>query len=274
MASGKAVSTTSSSATNWARRPKDMSSDKTENSTEKSLKRFEGKVSLITGAAGDLGSTTARLFSEEGARLVLFDLPSTEPKLKQLVTELLSLGSPAVIYVCGDVTNVEDVKKSVQRSVDELGEIDILFNNAGIFPIAPLQQTDEAMFKRVQDINVYGVFLMMKYASNQMIESGKGGVIINMSSYAGLMAFDAAFAYCASKFAVSGMTRAAAKSLAKHNIRVCALGPYALEGSMTDQGIEAMAKAAGWLCGVCSHVHICMQWRSQEKNFTEAKFIH
>ncbi|XP_065918814.1 uncharacterized oxidoreductase TM_0325-like [Dysidea avara] len=184
------------------------------------------------------------LFSEEGARLVLFDLPSTEPKLKQLVTELLSLGSPAVIYVCGDVTNVEDVKKSVQRSVDELGEIDILFNNAGIFPIAPLQQTDEAMFKRVQDINVYGVFLMMKYASNQMIESGKGGVIINMSSYAGLMAFDAAFAYCTSKFAVSGMTRAAAKSLAKHNIRVCALGPYALEGSMTDQGIEAMAKAA------------------------------
>ena len=66
-------------------------------SSEKRLKRFEGKVALITGGAGDLGSTTARLFSEEGARLVLFDLPSTEPNLKQLVTELLSLGRPAVI---------------------------------------------------------------------------------------------------------------------------------------------------------------------------------
>ena len=78
--------------------------------------RFEGKVALITGAAGALGSTTARLFSQEGALLILCDLPSTEPKLQQLVTELLSLGSPAVICICGDLTNVEDVKKSVQRS--------------------------------------------------------------------------------------------------------------------------------------------------------------
>ena len=224
--------------------------------TEKRFKRFEGKVALITGGAGDLGSTTARLFSEEGARLVLFDLPSTEPTLKQLETELLSLGSPAVIHVCGDVTNVEDVKKAVQRSVDELGGIDILFNNAAILPAAPLQLTDEAMFKKVQDINVYGAFLMMKYVSNWMIESGKEGVIVNMSSFGGIMAFDVAFAYCASKFAVSGMTRAAAKSLAKHNIRVCALAPSALEGTLADQCFEEAAKiliskektkSGGWL---------------------------
>ena len=75
--------------------------------SEKRLKRFEEKVVLITEGAGDLGSTTARLFSKEGARLVLFDLPSTESKLKQLVKEL---GSTAVTYVCGDVSNVEDVR--------------------------------------------------------------------------------------------------------------------------------------------------------------------
>jgi len=86
-------------------------------------KRFEEKVVLITGAAGDLGSTTARLFSELGARVMLFDLPSTEPKLKELVTELLSLGSPAVKFATGDVSNIDDVKKSVQRCVDELGGI-------------------------------------------------------------------------------------------------------------------------------------------------------
>jgi len=215
-----------------------MSSD----TKEKRLKRFGGKVVLITGGAGDLGNTTARLFAEEGARLVLFDLPSTEPKLKQLVTELLSLGSLAVIYVCGDVTNVEDVKKAVQSSVDEFGGIDILFNNAGILSTGPLQLTDEAMFKKVQDVNVYGIFLMMKYVSNRMIESGKGGIIINMSSVGGLLGFDVAFAYCASKFAISGMTRAAAKSLARHNIRVCALAPSYLEGTLADQCIEDMAK--------------------------------
>ena len=119
-----------------------MSSEKG-SADQKRSKRFEGKVALIAGGAGALGSTTARLFSQEGARLVLCDLPSAEPKLKELVTELLSLGSPAVIYVCGDLTNVEDVKKSVQRSVDEFGGIDILFNSAGICPTSPLQLTDD-----------------------------------------------------------------------------------------------------------------------------------
>ena len=202
------------------------------------IKRFEEKVALITGGAGDLGSTTARLFAREGARLVLLDLPSTEPKLKQLVTELLSLGSPAVIYVCGDVSDVEDVKKAVQHSVDELGEIDILFNNAGIALTGSLQQTSEEDFKKTQDVNVYGAFLMMKYVSIRMIGAGKGGVIVSTSSYAGVIANESLLAYTASKFAISGMTRAAAKGLAKNNIRVCAIAPYMLEGHLIDDAID------------------------------------
>ena len=150
-----------------------------------------------------------------------------------------------MIYVCGDVSNVEDVKKFVQRGMDEFGGIDILFNTAAMLLPVPLELTDDVMFKRVQDVNVYGVFLTMKYASNQMIESGKGGVIINMSSFGGLRGFENAFAYCASKFAVSGMTRAAAKSLAKHNIRVCALAPWALEGNMANECVEGVAKVTG-----------------------------
>ena len=211
-------------------------------------KRFEGKIVLITGAAGDLGSTTARLFSELGACVMLLDLPSTEPKLKELVTELLSLGSPAVTYVSGDVSNIDDVKKSVQRCVDELGGIHILFNNAAILPVGPLELTEEEMFKKAQDVIVYGGFLMMKYVSNEMIKCGKGGVIINMSSTAAIQALEGAFAYTTAKFAVNGMTRAAAKSLAKHNIRVCAIAPYALEGKMAKQASEDMAKLSGMLC--------------------------
>jgi len=211
-------------------------------SSDKRMKRFEGKVALITGAAGDLGSTMARLFSEEGARLVLYDLPTTESKLKQQVTDL---GCPGVIYVCGDVTNVEDVKKSVQRGVDEFGGIDILINNAGISgnPTS-LQEIDEAMFKKIQDVNVYGTFLMMKYVSNEIIKAGKGGVIVNISSICGLMGFDKGLAYCASKFAICGMTRAAAKSLARNNIRVCAVAPHLIEGSMTDSAVNYLAEVA------------------------------
>jgi len=212
----------------------------------KSLKRFEGKIALITGGAGDVGSTTARLFAAEGARLVLFDLPNTEPSLNQLVTELLSLGSPAVIYVCGDITNVEDVKKLVQRSVDELGGIDILFNNAGIALPGSLQQTSEEDFKKTQDVNVYGAFLMMKYASMRMIEAGKGGVIVSTSSYAGMIGSESLLAYTASKFAINGMTRAAAKSLAKNNIRVCAIAPYMLDGHLINDTIDNLvAKMKG-----------------------------
>ena len=219
-----------------------MSLGKDVNFEEPLQRRFKGKTVLITGAAGGVGSETARAFSKEGARLVLCDLPSTEPKLKQLVTVLLSLGSPTVIYVCGDVTSVEDVKKSVQHGVDKLGGIDILLNSAGIAPVAPLQLTDEAMFKTVQDVNVYGTFLMMKYTSNQMIKSEKGGVIINMSSFLGMKGGDPLFAYTASKFAVSGMTRAAAKSLAKHNIRVCAIAPHMLEGDLADKVNDDLAE--------------------------------
>lgn len=209
---------------------------------ERRTQKFKGKTVLITGAAGDLGSTVGRAFSEQGARIVLCDLAGTEPKLKQLTTELLSLGSPAVIYASVDVSVVEDVKKCVETAVKEFGDIDILINNAGICcDVEPVQESDEAVFKRMQDVNVYGVFLMMKYVSNKMIESGKGGMIINMSSIAGLKGGPFIFSYVASKFAVSGMTRAAAKSLGKHNIRVNALAPGYIEGSMADRILREIA---------------------------------
>ena len=197
------------------------------------IQKFKGKTVLITGAAGDLGSTTARAFSEQGAQIVLCDLAGTEPKLQQLTTELLSLGSPAVISISIDVSNVEDVKRCVEKAVKEFKNIDILFNNAGICcEVEPVQSTDEEVFRRTQDVNVYGVFLMMKYVSNTMIESGKGGVIVNSSSIAGLRGGPLLFSYVASKFAVSGMTKAAAKSLAKYNIRVNAIAPFYIEGNM------------------------------------------
>ena len=227
--------------TTWERPRRKFSFNEKEIQTQ-ALKRFEGKSVLITGGAGDLGSTTARLFSEQGARIVLCDLASTEAKLKQLTTELLSLGSPSVIYASVDVANIEDVKKCVQLAVEEFGGIDILFNtHAFLGTINPVHETDELIFKKVQDTNVYGTFLMMKYVSNKMIESGRGGVICNTSSFTGVMANPFAFPYITSKFAINGMSRAAARSLAKYNIRVNSLAPGVLEGGLADHGHEAIA---------------------------------
>ena len=178
---------------------------------------------------------------------MLCDLATTESKLKKLIVELQSLGSPASIYAIVDVTNLEDVKKCVKRAVEEFGGIDILLNIAAHSDKSQLAaildsiaETDEENFKRTQDVNVYGVFLMMKYAAKEMIEAGKGGVIINMSSVNGLHASPYVFSYTASKFAVNGMTRAAAKSLGMHKIRVNAVAPFILEGRTVDEFFKAL----------------------------------
>ena len=206
-------------------------------------KRFEGKTVLITGAAGDIGSTTAKAFSQQGAQIVLCDLAITEPKLKQLTMELLSLGSPAVTYISADVTNVDDVKNCVEKTVGEFKNIDVLFNNAAIcWDVEPVQNADEEVFRQTHNVNVYGIFLMMKYVSNKMIESGRGGVIVNTSSVAGVKGPEYLFSYAASKFAVIGMTKAGAKSLAKHNIRVNAIAPYHIHGSMGNNVAKVIAE--------------------------------
>ena len=209
------------------------------------LRRFEGKIVIITGAAGDLGSTITRCFAEEGARLVLCDLPTTEHKLKKLIPELQSLGSPASIYAIFDISNLEGVKKCVKRAVEEFGGIDILINNAIhntelVAALDSVEETDEEDFKRTQDVNVYGAFLMMKYVIKEMIEASKGGVIINMSSIHGLHATPYLFSYNVSMFAVNGMTRAAAKSLGMHKIRVNAVAPFILEGGKVDDFFKAL----------------------------------
>ena len=218
-------------------------------SASQAQRRFEGKSVIITGAAGDLGSTTARCFAEQGALLVLCDLAITEPKLKELTAELESLGSPVAIYAIVDVSNPEDVKKCVALAAEKFGGIDILFNNAvyrskslgkSVASVNPVHETDDEDFKNTQDVNVYGVFLMMKYVVNKMIESGKGGAIVNTSSISGLAATPYLFSYATLKFAIGGMTRSAAKSLGMHKIRVNAIAPFVLEGSMADGFFKAV----------------------------------
>ena len=203
---------------------------------------FKDKTVVITGGAGDIGINTASAFAHKGATVVLVDLPHTESDLSAKCKELVKTGAPSAEYVTCDVTKEEDVKSMVKSITDKVGRIDIFFNNAGVQgTLRPLHQQDDKEFRKVVDVNIYGVFLGMKYVSKAMIESGKGGVIVNTASLAGLLGPANMAAYAASKFAVVGMTKTAAKDLAMHGIRVCAIAPGILEGKMWGTQIRGNA---------------------------------
>jgi NAD(P)-dependent dehydrogenase (short-subunit alcohol dehydrogenase family) len=192
-------------------------------------RRFEGKVAVITGAAGGIGRATVERFAREGASVVAVDLPGTA--LDEAVAAAESEGASA-IAIPADVTRAADVERYVSAARDRFGRIDAFFNNAGIEGwIGPLLSYPEDQFDRVLAVNVKGVWLGMKYVAPIMAANG-GGAIVNTASVAGLTGTPGIIAYGASKHAVVGMTRTAALELAPIRIRVCAVCPSPIETRM------------------------------------------
>ena len=183
---------------------------------------FAGKTIMITGGAGDIGQATAHRFADNGAAVALVDL--NEAKMADVAQELEGYNVPIGTFRC-DVTAYDDVALAFAGALQQFGRINYVFNNAGYqgaFAKTPEYPEDD--FQKVIDINVVGVFHVLKAAAQHLRESG-GGAIVNMASYAGVVGPPNMLAYSASKFAVIGITQTAAKDLAPYGIRVNSLSP-------------------------------------------------
>ncbi len=174
--------------------------------------RLDGKVCVITGAASGIGAETARLFGEQGARVVGVDL---DP------------GSEGELAIQADVTDEEQVRGMYARARERLGRIDVLFNNAGISPeddTSVLETTLEA-WQRVQDVNLRSVFLCCKHGIPHLLEAG-GGSVINTASFVAVMGSAVSqISYTASKGGVLALSRELGVELARRGVRVNALCP-------------------------------------------------
>jgi 3alpha(or 20beta)-hydroxysteroid dehydrogenase len=181
--------------------------------------RLDGKVALITGGARGMGKSHVRHFVAEGARVVLGDVLDD-----QGAHVAAKLGEQSCRYVHLDVTSETDWDAAVTLTTGAFGQLDVLVNNAGVLLFAPIADMPLADFRRVLEVNAVGCWLGMKAVIAPMTKAG-GGSIVNISSVEGIAGAAGLSAYSASKFAVRGLTKAAAQELGKLGIRVNSVHP-------------------------------------------------
>ena len=214
--------------------------------------RLEGKVAAITGGASGFGAGAARRFVREGANVVIGDI---QIEAGQAVAD--ELGDACVFIKC-DVTIEDEVAALVDTAVSNFGQLDIMYNNAGVVgAVGPIATTPAEEWNKTMDIHVNGVFYGCKHAARVMTPRGTGS-IVNMSSEAGISGGRGPHAYAAAKHAIIGITKNVAVELAQHNIRVNAISPTgmatamvaALSGDMHDiKGTEERLAAESPLKG-------------------------
>ena len=201
------------------------------------MDRLEGKVAVITGATGGIGSAAARLFAEEGARLALVDLD--EMALQETVR---SIGEDRASYTVADVTQPDQTQGYIDAAVNRWGGIDVMLANAGIEgSVSPIPDYPIDVFDRVMAVNVRGVWLGIKYVVPVMRQRGGGSIVIT-SSAAGISGTPDMSAYNTSKHAVIGLMRTAALEGAPSGIRVNTVNPAPIETRMM-RSIEEMRAA-------------------------------
>lgn len=187
--------------------------------------RLEGKTALITGAASGMGRVASIMFAREGANVIAADIDEQGLGVTAGLVREAAHGS--VLPVLGDVSADGDVESWVRAGISEYGKIDVLYNNAGIFPDADrsVVEMDERTYQRVMDVNLKGTMLCCKHVIPEMVKSG-GGSVINVASFVALVGCTVPQdAYTASKGAVLALTKSLAVQFGRHNVRVNAICP-------------------------------------------------
>jgi 3alpha(or 20beta)-hydroxysteroid dehydrogenase len=195
--------------------------------------RLDGKVALITGGARGMGKSHARYFVAEGARVVIGDVLDERGE-----AVAAKLGPDACRYVHHDVTSENEWAAAVRATVDAFGRLDVLVNNAGVLSPATIAEMPLADFRRVLDVNLVGCWLGIKSVIEPMTAAG-GGSIVNISSIEGFAGAAGLSAYSASKFAIRGVTRAAAQELGQFGIRVNSVHPGGVMTRMVMESAQA-----------------------------------
>ena len=187
--------------------------------------RLSDKVVLVTGAASGMGRVAVRMFAQQGAKVVAADV--AEAGLAETVAEADEAHRDAILPVVGDVTVSDDVARMVAAGVERFGKLNVLYNNAGIMPEADTSvvETDEAVWERVLEVNLKGVYLCCKHGVPALQATG-GGSIVNIASFVALMGCTVPQdAYTASKGGVLSLTKSLAVQYGPHGIRANAICP-------------------------------------------------
>jgi len=195
------------------------------------------RVALVTGAARGIGRAVALRLAKDGLNVAVNDLPST-PGLEDVVREIESKGRRS-LALPADVSHEVEVERTIRQVVDKLGSLDVMIANAGVIIFQSFLDTSVENFDRVMAVNARSTMLCYKHAAKQMIAQGHGGRIIGACSAAGKRGTGIISAYSASKFAIRGLTQAAAQEFGKHGITVNAYTPGMTDTRMINEVVAA-----------------------------------
>lgn len=204
--------------------------------------RLKNKVAIITGAGSGIGRASAVAFAREGARVVVADWGE---KTGRETAELIKKQGGEAVFVKVDISSSLDAADMVKQCLAAYGQVDILFNNAGIVKMGALHETAEADWDQVINVNLKGVFLCSKAVIPQMLKQGRGK-IVSTASIAGLVGFDQIGPYCASKGGIIALTREMAVEYGSKKINVNCIAPGVIKTAMTKDMLNDPATVKGF----------------------------